>query len=90
MIHRGEKSYECDICQNKFTQSSHLTTHKKIHSGDLVVHHINGVKWDNRVTNLQTQLTNELNMAYGCGYPIVARCGVVRYLSVASLQGIQF
>ena len=46
---------------------------------DLVVHHINGVKWDNRVTNLQI-ITNEMNLAYGHGWGR----GVVRYLSVAS------
>jgi hypothetical protein len=55
---------------------------------DLVVHHINGVKWDNRVTNLQT-IPHELNVAYARGTTIVARCvrgdgGVVRYVSVVS------
>jgi hypothetical protein len=39
----------------------------------MVVHHINGVKWDNRPSNLQT-INQELNVAYAIGRPIVASC----------------
>ncbi|XP_011685085.1 PREDICTED: zinc finger protein 525-like [Wasmannia auropunctata] len=27
------RKYQCNICQKKFTQNSHLTEHKRIHSG---------------------------------------------------------
>lgn len=32
-IHTGEKPYECDVCQARFTQSNSLKAHKLIHSG---------------------------------------------------------
>ena len=55
---------------------------------NMMVHHINGVKWDNRPSNLQI-INQELNVAYAIGRLIVARCvrgdgGVVRYVSMAS------
>lgn len=39
-IHTGEKPYECDVCQARFTQSNSLKAHKLIHSvGDKPVFH---------------------------------------------------
>lgn len=32
-IHTGEKPYECDFCQARFTQSNSLKAHKLIHNG---------------------------------------------------------
>jgi hypothetical protein len=54
----------------------------------MAVHHINGVKWDNRPSNLQT-VTQALNTAYAIGRPVFAHCvrgdgGVVSYISMAS------
>jgi hypothetical protein len=51
-------------------------------------HHLNGVRWDNRVVNLQI-VPHDLNVAYARGMPIVARCvrgdgGFRRYVSIAS------
>lgn len=34
-IHTGEKPYECDFCQARFTQSNSLKAHKLIHNGKL-------------------------------------------------------
>lgn len=34
-IHTGEKPYECDICQARFTQSNSLKAHRLIHTGGL-------------------------------------------------------
>ena len=52
------------------------------------VHHINGVRWDNRPQDLQS-IPHGLNVAYALGRPIVARCvrgggGVVMHVSLAS------
>ena len=30
---QSDKPYQCDMCDKAFTQSSHLDTHRKIHSG---------------------------------------------------------
>jgi hypothetical protein len=38
---------------------------------NMETHHINGVRWDNRVVNLQI-ITHDLNNAYARGMPIVA------------------
>lgn len=32
-IHTGEKPYECDVCQARFTQSNSLKAHKLVHNG---------------------------------------------------------
>jgi hypothetical protein len=60
----------------------------------MVTHHINGVRWDNRVINLQ-RVNQELNVGYARGRPIVTRCvrgdgGVVRRNGSLMLQGLQF
>lgn len=36
-IHTGEKPYECDFCQARFTQSNSLKAHKLIHNGKYVL-----------------------------------------------------
>lgn len=36
-IHTGEKPYECDFCQARFTQSNSLKAHKLIHNGKLYI-----------------------------------------------------
>ena len=33
MTHAGERPYKCAICKMGFTQSSHLTTHGRTHTG---------------------------------------------------------
>jgi uncharacterized Zn-finger protein len=33
-VHTGEKSYECEICKNTFSDSSALAMHKRIHTGE--------------------------------------------------------
>ncbi len=59
---------------------------------NMEVHHINGVRWDNRPVkygiNLQS-ITQTLNHAYAHGRPIIVRCvrvdeGVVTYVSASS------
>ena len=37
-IHTGEKPYECDFCQARFTQSNSLKAHKLIHNGMLMLY----------------------------------------------------
>ena len=32
--HTGDKSYECDACNKKFSTSSNLLRHKRTHDGD--------------------------------------------------------
>ena len=34
-IHTGEKSYQCQICQKRFSQCSSLTRHARIHTGEM-------------------------------------------------------
>lgn len=31
LTHTGARPYECDICQRKFTQKSHMENHKVVH-----------------------------------------------------------
>ncbi|RVE50373.1 hypothetical protein evm_005039 [Chilo suppressalis] len=33
-IHSGEKSYKCNVCDKRFTQTSHLHSHQRIHTGE--------------------------------------------------------
>ncbi len=54
---------------------------------NMEIHHINGVRWDNRPVNLQI-IPHALNVAYAHGRPIIARCvrgdgGVVTHVSAA-------
>ncbi|CAI9742484.1 zinc finger 85-like isoform X2 [Octopus vulgaris] len=37
-VHTGEKSYDYDICGKSFSESSHLTKHKRIHTGEKLYH----------------------------------------------------
>ena len=30
----ADKPYECDVCNKRFSQLSHLVTHKRTHTGD--------------------------------------------------------
>jgi hypothetical protein len=32
--HTGEKAYECDVCNERFSGSGALTVHKRTHTGD--------------------------------------------------------
>ena len=32
--HTGEKAYECDVCQKRFSIKGNLTKHKKTHTGE--------------------------------------------------------
>ena len=32
--HTGDKPYECDVCNKRFSRSSVLTVHKRTHTGD--------------------------------------------------------
>ena len=34
-IHPGEKSYQCQICQKRFSQCSSLKRHARIHTGEM-------------------------------------------------------
>ena len=33
-IHLNQRNYECEVCGKKFKQSTHLSTHRRIHTGD--------------------------------------------------------
>ena len=33
-IKTGGNTYECDVCNKRFSHSGHLTEHKRTHSGD--------------------------------------------------------
>jgi uncharacterized Zn-finger protein len=33
-VHSGEKPYKCHVCDEAFTQSSTLTKHLRVHSGE--------------------------------------------------------
>lgn len=36
-IHTGEKPYECDVCQARFTQSNSLKAHKLTHNSEYII-----------------------------------------------------
>ena len=33
-IHTNEKTYECDVCEKRFTQPGSLKKHKRIHTNE--------------------------------------------------------
>ncbi|KAM4722872.1 zinc finger and BTB domain-containing protein 41 [Rhinophrynus dorsalis] len=37
-VHTGEKPFECDICQQRYSTKSNLTVHKKRHSSETEIH----------------------------------------------------
>ncbi|XP_063282158.1 zinc finger and BTB domain-containing protein 41 [Pelobates fuscus] len=37
-VHTGEKLFECDICQQRYSTKSNLTVHRKRHSSETVIH----------------------------------------------------
>ncbi|KAM8930635.1 zinc finger and BTB domain-containing protein 41 [Pelodytes ibericus] len=37
-VHTGEKPFECDICQQRYSTKSNLTVHKKRHNNETVIH----------------------------------------------------
>ncbi|XP_053325785.1 zinc finger and BTB domain-containing protein 41 [Spea bombifrons] len=37
-VHTGEKPFECDICQQRYSTKSNLTVHRKRHASETVIH----------------------------------------------------
>ena len=33
-VHTGEKPYECESCEMKFSDVTHLKTHTRVHTGE--------------------------------------------------------
>ena len=75
LVHTGKKDFQCEVCEKKFSQKSHLVQHFRIHLGEKPYGCAKCEKWftrsDTRDQHIRThkELTNEQLSELKCQIP---------------------